>query len=661
MTSLEQVAPLTSAPKLIARMLEIDQKAMSVCGIAGLELMENAGKAVAREVLSLLDIASTDYAKASTTGSKVLILCGPGNNGGDGFVCARHLAMAGVSDITVWYLKQHEAHYKEDARENLEKLKAIGNDCPGLTLSAWPPEELPPQTLPKNYQPSHKISKNAQASASQEQRPRAIEEALGAITQSGSFGDGNIQAGYPVAGIVVDAIFGSGLNRPVEAVYRNWISWANHCRKKGYSQIVAIDVPSGLDSRTGQLIEEPSGYQQQVSIQNSVVEADITVTLAAGKPGLYLENGKQYAGLVKVIDIGIPQYLIDEDQSDTFLISPQFALQGIPERKQNAHKYQMGHVLVIAGSKAMPGAARLCAEAALSAGAGIVTLASPASVFEAIDLPPELLRLPLSENNLGQLNSAAPEALVAVIAKADTVILGPGLGQNEDTFQTIHNLLTFLLNDFSGAVVLDADGLNALSQLKMPELKSPNNASTHQEGLGERFILTPHIGEARRLAKAVGIPHDKAALIDRCSFARALSRAYQCPVVLKSASTLVADSRWSAINPTGNNGMATAGSGDVLAGIIGGLMAQYQQYKLYQSMQYQANPELGSPNNASIRGEKHLDLINLAVPNPVTSAVYLHGLCGNLAAEEVGVHGLRASHLIDYLPAAFFSLQALEK
>jgi len=505
--------------KLIPNLSEIDRQTTARYGIASTQLMENAGREVMAQVL--VAMASRELLDPA-----ILILCGPGNNGGDGLVCARLLWEAGYHRLQVILLSPPTA---DDARQNLERLRKT--KCP--------------------------INEK-------------LDDAL--ISE---------------ADIVIDALFGSGLNRPLAGLVTYWIQAVNTSPQRPSQWVLAVDTPSGIDAGTGK-------------IMGAAIRADATVTFATAKPGLYLGDGRAQSGQVAIADIGIPDTLIQVDASRVFLLDAAKARQCLPKRNPTGHKYSMGHVLVIAGSKRMPGAAALCSEAALTAGAGVVTLAAPESVFTQIQIRSELLRLPLPENPHGEVTMKVVESVLPALDRCDAVLLGPGLGDVSEFFKA---LLT-RLKTLQVPVVLDADGLNALAR----ERKHTLNA---------QFIVTPHLGEAGRLLKT-----DANLAEDLLASAQQVQQDTQAIVVLKSATSLVAlpeENVW--INNTGNHGMATAGSGDVLAGIIAGLAAQSK-----------------NAESAALAG------------------VYLHGLAGDLAMHARTAYCVRAGDITDYLPQAFQQL-----
>ncbi len=524
--------------KLIANLQPIDQKAIREAGIPAEMLMEKAGTQVAQAV--------QQHGQKHQRG---VIICGPGNNGGDGFVCARKLYEAGYQSLTVIFTGQQ---YRAEALANLEKLML---------------------SLPIPLVDAHK------------QADLALRQIQG-------------------ADFIVDALFGSGLSRPITGLEAQLIEAMNLQRQEITAStprpwVLAVDLPSGIQGDTGRIL-------------GCAVQADATVTLAAAKPGLYLQPGKNHAGALSIADIGIPARLIEEDESPIGLITPALAKSWLPPRLPESHKYHYGNLLVIAGSQAMPGAAILCSEAAMSAGAGLVTLAAPSSVFEQMPLMPEIMRLPLPVQK--HIGPAAVAKLQQALTekKFNTILLGPGLGRDPETVQTILTLLK-LFKAFNIPVVVDADGLYALSE--------------HPLRLTSQFILTPHVGEAARV-----LGTDSATVsADLLAHAAQLREKTGAQIVLKSSATVVASHTdaseprlW--ISPAGNPGMATAGSGDVLSGIIAALAAQLD-----------AAPEHIIPPAWS------------AAP----LGVYLHGLAGDASAAELTPYAMRASSITQHLPQAF--------
>lgn len=510
--------------KLIPNLAPIDAQAIQELEIPSLLLMEEAGRQVAVRVSRMIR-------QCKQKSPSVVIACGRGNNGGDGFVCARRLAMSGNCQITVIQTAS-ASELSGDALINFNLLKHY------------------PVRLVAGIQ----------------REP--------------------IQEAFAHSDLIVDALFGSGLSRPVEGDYRDIITWIN----RSTAPVVAVDLPSGVQSASGE-------------VMGIAVKADYTVTFAAPKPGLFLYPGKGYAGKVETVDIGIPSVLIENDPSRLFLMTPELIRNLMPRREGMSHKYTYGSVLVVAGSREMPGAAAMLAEAALRAGAGLVVLASPASSLNQMQLPPEIIRLPLPETAEGNIASDAMGTLRKSWRQYTTVALGPGITTHPETVGFVEAFLAFLQHEFAGGVVLDADALNCLSMMAPAPMLSP------------RFILTPHLGECSRL---IGL--DREAIQQNLpGGAEQTADRYSAIVILKSASTLIFDSQsrqhW--INPTGNPGMATAGSGDVLTGMIAGFLAQ-----------------------------------GLSSQDAARLSVYLHGLAGDLAAKQLTVYSLTATDLIRFLPMA---------
>lgn len=510
--------------KLIPNLTRIDRTAIESMGIPGLLLMEEAGRQVA-EVVARRHRERGGHAS-------VVIVCGKGNNGGDGFVCARRLTMLGVGPVTVIHTASAQ-ELRGDALTNFNLLQYV------------PVAVVPASPLPA---------------------------ALDRIAR---------------ADIVVDALFGSGLSKPIEGLEAELIETLNR-----NPSVIAVDLPSGIDSSTGQ----PLG---------TAVLASETVTFATSKPGLHVYPGKGHAGFLHCVDIGLPASLIEADESPFQLLTNDWVRAHLPRRSPEGHKYTFGHVLVVAGSRRMPGAAVLTAEAVLRSGAGMVTLAAPEAVFSTIEVPAEVVRLPLPPSVAdGLVGVESLDALKAVLPGVDTVALGPGLTQEASVSDFLEAFLP-ALQTFSGSVVVDADGLNLLARLKerQPALM-----------LSERFILTPHGGEASRLlgasAKSSGGPLE---------VVRRLQMTYGAQVVLKSGAPVIATTEgrvW--ISPVGNDGMATAGSGDVLTGVIAGLSAQ------------------GVPSALAI-----------------LCGTYLHGLAGDKAEDALSAYSMTARDITRHLGSAF--------
>lgn len=517
--------PLVSAKQ----MQVLDRYTIECCNVPGALLMESAGRAVVREILPW----------CSAPEARVLVVCGAGNNGGDGFVVARHLHLLGVAvDVT---LVGDLAKIAGDAQSNFLRLAKLG-----LTVADW--GQAPPARVD----------------------------------------------GYAV---IVDAILGTGLARAVEGAAAAAIECINAARPK--SRVVAVDLPSGLDADTGQVL-------------GKCVTADLTVTMGLPKPGLILEPGASFAGRVKVARIGICDRLPPDAATDKATFANALSVwtrrsagARMPARPAHGHKGSFGHVLVVAGSEGKTGAAALAAEAAGRSGAGLVTLACPASLNPILERKcTEAMTAPVADGDGGFLVEDAFAAILELARARDVVALGPGLGQNPQTVRLVRRLAEAI----DAPLVIDADGLNALT----PEILKRR----HEQHKGVT-ILTPHPGEAGRLLGGVGASEINA---DRIAAARRLADATGSIVVLKGAATVIAEPQMRdearvVINPTGGPYLATGGTGDVLTGVVAALLAQ-----------------------------------GLPALEAAALAVYLHGATADRLAEKIGASGLLAGDLLPVIP-----------
>jgi len=478
------------------------------------ELMEAAGLAVAQEAWLLLGVVA---------GRRVVVLCGPGNNGGDGLVAARHLA-EWDADVAVYLLAA-----RDPADAHVEALRAL--DVPVFV-----------GTDDDGY--------------------GALDEAL---------------AG---AELVIDALLGTGRSRPVEGALAEVLGRVGAARSTARApRVVAVDLPTGVDADTG-------------AADPLAVAADLTVTLGMAKVGLYLPPGALLAGRVEVVDIGLPR--AEESDASTESLDARWVRERLPERPATGNKGTFGRVLVVAGSERYVGAARLAAAACYRAGAGLVTVACP-SRLQAMIAPAlaECTYLPTGE-------TGAADAILEALASYDVLLIGPGLGQEDRTRADVVEVLRRAPANVHGCVV-DADALNALARA------DGWSASVHAP-----CVLTPHPGEMARL-----LGSDIAAVqADRLTCALNAARAWGQVVVLKGAHTVVAspDGR-AAINPHANPLLASAGTGDVLAGTVAGLIAQGM-----------------APHEAAAAG------------------VYLHGMAAEELRGELGDRGLLASDLLPMIP-----------
>jgi len=454
-----------------AEMREIDRATIDAFGIPAITLMDRAGRAVAEAALEL----------AAPKG-RFVVVCGGGNNGGDGFVAAR-------------------------------LLRGAGRDARVLALV-----------------PAEKLAADARAVREQAQRAGVPIDEAGELAA--------VEAG--VGDVVVDALFGTGLARAPEGAFAGAIDRIEGARVAG-ARVLAVDVPSGLSADTGR----PLG---------PCVRADRTVTFGFPKRGLVLYPGASLAGEVTVADIGIPPEAARRVPVGCELLSDAEARLLVPPRARDAHKGDAGRLLVVAGSTGKTGAAHLALLGALRGGAGLVTLAARPDVLPlALAGRPEAMSAALPGE--GPLARADLRNLLALATEVDALVIGPGIPRGGETGE----LLRALLQQAKRPAVVDADGLNALA-----------DDPAALAGLGVPLLLTPHPGEMARLC---GGTVDEVQA-DRIGVAAGRARAWGATVVLKGARTVVADPEGPpAVVTAGNPGLATGGTGDVLAGLCGALLA----------------------------------------------------------------------------------------
>jgi NAD(P)H-hydrate epimerase len=389
--------------------------------------------------------------------------------------------------------------------------------------------------------------------------------------------------------VIVDAILGTGFAGEVRGLPAAAIRWIN--RRKAF--VLAVDVPSGVDASTG-IAGGPA------------VRADLTVTMGAAKIGHFVGEGCDLSGRVEVGEIGIPEFVMKPPRDGVFRTLPA-DLQGLlPTRKRTAHKYSVGKVLVVAGSRSFTGAPVLAAEAALRSGSGAVVLGVPASAHRVVARKvAEVIVQPLEETADGTIAGSASPWIRERLSWADVVAVGPGVGRNEET----DALIIETVLSAPCPVVLDADGLTAFA----PRLRLLRKRK-------HPTVLTPHAGELGRL---MGLASAEIEL-DRVGHARRAAKRLGCIVVLKGAPTVTAHpSGKVVVNSTGNPGMATIGSGDVLTGLIAGLIAQ------------------GMP-----------------AADAAWAGACLHGSAGDFAKEKYGIRGLLASDILSHIPDALRGVHA---
>lgn len=502
------------------QMQELDRKAIEAYGIPGILLMENAGRGATETILEVFP---------DVRGKRVVIIAGKGNNGGDGFVVARHLMHRGVA-VKVILLADPKS-LRGDAETNYSIFQRMRG-------------EVLPAPSSKEYQ----------------RVKREIEQ----------------------ADLLVDAIFGTGLDAEVRGYYREVIDHLNTQKVP----IIAIDIPSGLNANTGR----PLG---------TAIRASLTVTFGLPKVGLLLSPGTEYVGTLKIVDIGFPKRLVEEENFPVHLLEEEqiFNFLSTP-RRPDTHKGDYGHLLVIAGSVGKTGAAAMVCEAALRMGAGLVTLVIPKSLNPIMEMKlTEVMTEPMPETPKQTLSLRALNPILKLCENKKAVVIGPGLGTLKET----QLLILKLIKAIPLPLVIDADGLNALAT--QPKLLPLANRS---------LVLTPHPGEMARLIQSTGREVQE----NRLEVCRNFSQSTQTFLVLKGFRTLIGTPKGEIyINPTGNPGLATGGTGDVLAGMIGGLISQ--GFDILQSLQ---------------------------------ASVFLHGLAGDLVAREWGEKSLMATDLIKKIP-----------
>lgn len=389
---------------------------------------------------------------------------------------------------------------------------------------------------------------------------------------------------------IIDALFGTGLSSNLSGRIADVIEAVNESKKRNdpsRPQIVAADLPSGISTDSGQ-------------IMGAAIMADLTVTFGHPKRGHFLFPGATHSGEVKTVDIGIPKRVTDQANVSVYLLTASDFSSSLTERPRHSHKGSFGHVGVLAGSGGKSGAAVLTSLAALRTGAGLVTLATPKSVEASLpSRPPEIMTFPLPETPSRTLSSKAFDSILQFSSDKNVVALGPGLSGHPQTATVIRKIVSSLTQP----IVIDADGLNAF----VGHLDLLSRAKA-------RLIVTPHPGEMGRL---LGL-NAQTVQQDRLGVARAFAQEHGVILVLKGANTVIATPKGDLyFNPTGNTGMATAGTGDVLTGIIAGLIAQ-------------------------------IDDIEFSVK----LGVYLHGLAGDLAAQSVGPVGFLAGEVSAMIPKA---------
>jgi len=515
-------------------MAEVDRLTTERYRIPSILLMENAGRLTAEEI---------EKACPGFENKRIVILCGRGNNGGDGFVVARYLALHRAQPSILLFAEPEKL--KGDALTNYEIAKAMD----------LPIQELAAPAMAKSY-----LKKLA------------------------------------CPDIIVDALFGTGLSKPVGQDFRHVVDWINNNYDRSF--ITAVDIPSGLMADSGDVI-------------GPAVKAHLSVTFSALKLAHLVPPASDFAGKVVLVPIGSPEPLFENPEFRLNLVDSTQVRATLPERIRDSHKGSFGHVYVVAGSRGKSGAALMTGLSALRSGAGLVTLWLPNSLQKSVaGRFPELMTEALPETEDGTPDRSGAERVLTQLQDKDVLVLGPGVTTHPST----KKLVWELVRRSPVPVVLDADGINAFAPPAEPIRNETN----------QPVILTPHPGEMARLI-GKRIPDVQK---DRLGIAREFARTRRCYLVLKGFQTVIATPDGDLyINTTGNPGMATGGTGDILAGMMGRFAAAWKIRHARQS---------------------HTRLADF-----ICAAVHLHGLAGDLGAETQGTESLIATDLLRYLPAAF--------
>ncbi len=516
-----------------AEMRAMDAHAIDQLGLPGRVLMENAAQHVAQRVLERLAerFGQSSVDEPDGFSGSIVVVCGRGNNGGDGYAVARLLADRGLPVTAISAGQPAGA----DALANAEAWERFG-----ITLD-WEADG-----------------------------PKAV-------------------AALNTAAALVDALFGTGLTRTVEASAAALIDALNAAAAAGGAPVIAVDVPSGVDSDTGQVL-------------GCAVQCTDTVSFQAAKPGCFQHPGAALAGRVEVAPISIPRPW-PRESAPTYLRDESLVATLLPQRPAAGHKGTFGHVLTLCGSSGMGGAALLASRGALAVGAGLVTAGVPAILLDRfVPHAPELMTLSAPGGGDAAFEATHAPFMLAQAQERTACVLGCGLGRQEETGAFVREIVAGL----ERPLLVDADGLYHLK-------------SEHLRARPAPTVLTPHPGELARLS---GTPR-KELSADRVAHTRRLAAEFNAVLVLKGAASVIAAPDGSAfINPTGDSGLAGAGSGDVLSGIIGGLLAQ-----------------------------------GLAALPAALAGVYLHGMARDLMAAEISAAAFTASDLFAGLNRALLHFE----
>lgn len=512
-------------------MQKLDSFTINRIGIPGCVLMENAGRGVIEFIIQKYgDVASKSF----------LVICGKGNNGGDGFVVARYLYNLGAK-VTCLILNNAK-DIKGDAAINLNILKKITADV----------------------RASKKLKLQRLTNIKMLQKFKRFD-------------------------FIIDAIFGTGFSGNLSSFYIKLIDWVNNQAVP----VISIDIPSGVNGETG-------------NITDTAIKSDLTITMGFKKTGLLIGKSVDYINDLKLVDISIPKHLIEKIDVKTLEVNLEDVRQVFPRRLKTAHKYSVGKVLVLAGSVGYTGAAALASLSAIKTGAGAVILCTAKKVYPILAKKlTEVMVFPLDSTNEGTIAVSSYEKLKKHLEWANLLVIGPGISLNPETSE----LVLKIISTFEKKIVIDADAITIIA----------NNLDVLKKKKSKEVIITPHLGEFSRLVK---MNVDKIEN-DKLNISRKFAKDYDVVLVLKGAPSItVTNEGFVYINSTGNPGMATAGSGDVLSGIIASLFAQ-----------------------------------GLNTVQAAYSGVLLHGLSGDIAKKFLGIKSLTASDILRYIPDAIRKIE----
>jgi hydroxyethylthiazole kinase-like uncharacterized protein yjeF len=502
------------------QMRAFDKHAIEVCRVPSIVLMENAGRGAT-------DVIERDVLGGRADNKRVVVVCGAGNNGGDGFVVGRHLLARGAR-VEAW-LAGEATKMTADCRANYDAFVGLGGRVDVVSAAALDP----------------------------------------------------LRVALAGSDLVIDALFGTGLDRPLGELFAGIVTFINDARVRK----VSLDVPSGMNADTGVAM-------------GTAVRADVTVTFAHLKLGHLTGQGAHLSGVVKVVDIGVPSTLRADHAAALAEARDVRAL--VRPRSVDAHKYRAGHVAVLAGSPGKVGAALMAAHGALRGGAGAATIVTWPEAATAL----ESRVVEVMTARIGSDGGVLTDEIDALLVNKRAVVVGPGFGTGARAKEAVNHVLI----TYTGPIVIDADALTIHA-----------NAIEEFSAASGRAILTPHAGE---LARLLGVTSEEVES-DRFAAARTAAARARAVVVLKGPFTVIAapDGRL-VVNPTGNPALATAGSGDVLAGLTGALACSLPPFEA------------------------------------AWCAAYLHGAAGDAWKSKNGDRGLLASAIADELPAVLRDLLA---